>query len=388
MESLRSKRLLAAGVLGAVLAAAGFAAWVLQLAQGLLATTAMSNSFCWGLMIGVFAFLVGFGAGSQLVASCIVLSGKDELAPYASFAQAAAVGGAAGAAIAVIVDLGSPQNILSMLLHPNPASPLTWDMIALTAFLAVALVSLVALARSWRSVRVWALLGLIAAVALQVVEGVLFAFSSARAWWHSFIVPVDFLAVAAVCGLALVLAVSAWGKRGDALAAARRFAGLLAGAIAVHLVLALAEIVMLAFERTPASGLVLEAIGRYAPLYAAEIVLPFLAAVVLVVSRREGSSKLLVGAAVLTAAGMFAHRLMLLYPAFTAAPLTVSLSNEASAAWAYPQSTGLYLVTGDAFQLAQGYAPSAVEWASILLPVGCAVLVAAVLIAVARKLRA
>lgn len=391
MEKLMSKRQLAVLVAAVVVAAAGLAAWIAQLTAGLLATTNMSNVFCWGLLIGMFAFCVGFGAGGQLAASYIVLSGKPELQRFALPAQAAGLGGAIGASVAIIADLGSPENILAMLLHLNIVSPLAWDMMALTFFIVASVVGLIALARSWKSAHIWMIVGAVAAVALQVVEGMLFALPSARAWWHSVIVPVDFLMVAVVCGFALVLAMAVASARGgatdgDGLAVARRFGRLLAAAIVVHVALALAELALLAFEGTAASAATLDAVGAYAPLYVIELGLPLIAAVLLLVRGGKAGAGLFAGASALAIVGMFAHRLMLLYPAFSAPTLFSGLSNQPSAQWAFPMSTGLYADAGDAFAMTQAYVPSPVEWASILLPIGSAVAVALAALAVAKML--
>ena len=191
-------------LLAAVMVVVGGVAWLSMLVFGLYDTANVGNAMSWGLLIAVFAFLVGFGAGSQFLASLIVLLKKDHLLPWATLAQAIALAGGCGAGVAIIADLGSPWNMLAMILSPNPASPLTWDMIALSAFVVVSLICLVALIRNWKSIRVWMVIGLVAAVALQIVEGLLFAQQSARLWWHSPIVVIDFLAVAFVCGLAIM----------------------------------------------------------------------------------------------------------------------------------------------------------------------------------------
>ncbi len=276
---------------------AGLGAWIAMMSLGLATTTAMGNIFNWGLLIAVFAFLVGFGAGSQLVgnifnwglliavfaflvgfgagsqlvASGIVLFGREEsqrlVLPLQACGLGGAIGaavavladlgsplhivamllhpnpasplvwdmvaltafivlafGAIGAAVAVLADLGSPLHIVAMLLHPNPASPLVWDMVALTAFIVLAFVGLLAVARGWRSRRAWMAVAGVAAVALQVVEGLLFALMGARAWWHSVLEPVDFLVVALVCGLTLAVLLGVFSKYSDGLGAAVRMA--------------------------------------------------------------------------------------------------------------------------------------------------------------------
>lgn len=393
MKKLMSKKQLGALVVALIIMAAGLAAWVAQLTTGLLATTNMGNVFCWGLLIGMFAFCVGFGAGGQLAASYIVLSKRPELQRFALPAQAVGLGGAIGASVAIIADLGSPENILAMLLHLNVVSPLAWDMMALTFFIVSSVVGLVALARSWKSARAWMIVGAVAAVVLQIIEGMLFALLSARVWWHSVIVPVDFLMVAIVCGFALVLAMATVSGRGgsvdagaDSLGAARFLGKLLAVAIIVHVALALAELGMLAIEGTAASRATLDVIAAYAPLYTIELGLPIIAAVLLLTRGGKAGAAELGAASALAIVGMFAHRLMLLYPAFAAPTLFAGLSNQPSPEWAYPMSTGQYATMGDAFAMTQAYLPSAVEWASILLPIGCAIAVALIAIAATKAL--
>lgn len=56
----------------------GFIGWGIQLTSGLLTTTDMTDIFLWGLMTAMFAFMVGFGAGAQLVAGTLYLWGSDE----------------------------------------------------------------------------------------------------------------------------------------------------------------------------------------------------------------------------------------------------------------------------------------------------------------------
>lgn len=351
---------------------AGTIAWILMLQQGLLHTTGMGNIFNWGLLIAMFAFLVGFGAGGQFVASYIVLSKKKDLAPFAIIAQAIALGGGVGAGIAILADLGSPWNIFAMLMHPNPTSPLTWDMIALTSFIVVSFICLLSLGRSWKSARVWIVIGAVVALALQIVEGLLFALISARAWWHSFIMPVDFIVVAVVCGLAIMCVFCAISKRHNAMNAARAFSSMLFIAVIVHVVLSLLEVLMLVLEGTAASNEALSLIGSNIVLYAIEIGVSLIAVIALRINLDKATAKKIVLCAVFVIIAMFAHRLMLLYPAFGSATLFTALSDQASAMWPYPVSTGYFASAKETFALTQAYIPSFVEWISCLLPIGLA----------------
>lgn len=371
----------------AIVAVIGLGAWIAMMTCGLLTTTDMSNIFDWGLLIAVFAFLVGFGAGGQFVASCIVLARAGSLMPYATIMQGVAVAGGVGAGVAIVADLGNPLHMLALLAHPNPASPLTWDMIALTAFIAAAVIGWVALARDWKSKRAWMAVGLVAALALQVVEGCLFALQSARAWWHSITMPLDFIVVAFVCGLALAVIVSAASKREGALVAARRFANMLFVFVVAHVALSLIEVCGLVLEPTGGAAMALTLIGRYIVLYAVELVVPLAAVIVLKARQAQGdraahdedlgpSVRTYIWCGALVVIGMFAHRLMLLYPAFGGSTLFTALSNQTSPSWAYPVSTGFLASAKETWALTQAYFPAPVECLSALLPIGLAALIA------------
>lgn len=353
--------------------AIGAIAWIAMLTCGLLTTTNMSNIFNWGLLIAIFAFLVGFGAGAQFLASILYLRDQTRFRNLACYAQAISLAGGVGAGAAIVADLGSPKNMLNMILHPNPQSMLTWDMVALSLFLIVSLVCLVALARTWKSTKAWMIAGFLAALFLQVVEGLLFALNSARTWWHSPIMPIDFICVAFVCGAAALVGVCAVSKRAGGISMARSLSPVLCVAVFVHIVLMAAEFVNLHIENTPASQQVLHVLGVYAPLYAVELLFPLIAALVLWFTRRRAQHKTFLVSVLVVACGMLAHRMMLLYPAFAAPTLFVGLSNAPSPEWAYPIATGLYANNGTAFEMGQAYIPSVVEAISVLLPVGLSI---------------
>lgn len=352
----------------------GCAAWICQLTMGLLVGSAMSNTFSWGLLIAVFAFLVGFGAGSQFVASYIVLANRKDLMPYAKTAQVIALAGAIGAGVAILIDLGHPFHILSMVMGPNPISPLTWDMIALTAFIIVAIIDIIAIARQSKALKFWMALGLVAAFALQLVEGLLFALMESRVWWHSIVMPVDFIVVAVVCGLAIAVIFCSFKTGTFKPEALRDLNVMLAGAIIVHLVLSVIDLAIVCFGGSAADGGALAALVSALPLYVLELGLPLIAVFVLLRSSQNLSKNMRIGG-ILVVIGMFCHRLMLLYPAFGSPTLFVPLSNEPSPSWALPASTGLYNHTGQAFELAQGYIPNVFEWLAMLLPIGAALAV-------------
>lgn len=379
----RSTRKIA--LVGIILLVVGLIAWIMQLTGGLLAGSNMTNVFLWGLMIAVFAFLVGFGAGSQFVASAIILSGKEELKPLARIAGACGLACVCAAGVAILADLGAIRNALAMIVGMNPRSPLAWDMIAMCTFIVLSIVQLVMIARDARSVKVWAVLAGLAALALQIVEGLLFSTQTAHGWWATPIMPVDFLAVAFVSGFALILLIAC--VKGASSKALAWLGRICASAIAVHLVLALIDLCLMFFEGTPESAGILAAVGSNILLYLVELILPFIAMIMLFLPKNRGQKKLALIASILVIVGIFAHRLMLLFPAYNAPSLYLQLSGTDFTTGPYPISTGRYLDWDLTFANTTPYFPAGPEWLAMLFPIGLALVAAVVILFIMKKLQ-
>lgn len=379
----RSTRKIA--LVGIVLLVVGLIAWIMQLTGGLLAGSNMTNVFLWGLMIAVFAFLVGFGAGSQFVASAIILSGKEELKPLARIAGACGLACVCAAGVAILADLGAIRNALAMIVGMNPRSPLAWDMIAMCTFIVLSIVQLVMIARDARYVKVWAVLAGLAALALQIVEGLLFSTQTAHGWWATPIMPVDFLAVAFVSGFALILLIAC--VKGASSKALAWLGRICASAIAVHLVLALIDLCLMFFEGTPESAGILAAVGSNILLYLVELILPFIAMIMLFLPKNRGQKKPALIASILVIVGIFAHRLMLLFPAYNAPSLYLQLSGTDLTTGPYPISTGRYLDWDLTFANTTPYFPAGPEWLAMLFPIGLALVAAVVILFIMKKLQ-
>lgn len=372
-------------LVGIILLVVGLIAWIMQLTGGLLAGSNMTNVFLWGLMIAVFAFLVGFGAGSQFVASAIILSGKEELKPLARIAGACGLACVCAAGVAILADLGAIRNALAMIVGMNPRSPLAWDMIAMCTFIVLSIVQLVMIARDACSVKVWAVLAGLAALALQIVEGLLFSTQTAHGWWATPIMPVDFLAVAFVSGFALILLIAC--VKGASSKALAWLGRICASAIAVHLVLALIDLCLMFFEGTPESAGILAAVGSNILLYLVELILPFIAMIMLFLPKNRGQKKPALIASILVIVGIFAHRLMLLFPAYNAPSLYLQLSGTDFTTGPYPISTGRYLDWDLTFANTTPYFPAGPEWLAMLFPIGLALVAAVVILFIMKKLQ-
>lgn len=379
-----SKTVRIVGIVGVVLLVLGGIAWAFQLMGGLLSGSAMTNIFLWGLMIGIFAFMVGFGAGAQLVASAIYLFGKEELKPLARIAAACGLACVGAAGIAIFADLGALRNILAMIFGLNMRSPLAWDTIAITLFVVASLVQLIMMARNARGTRIMVLITGVVAVILQIVEGLLFSTQTAHAWWATPIMPVDFLVVALVSGSALILLIAC--IKGEGSDAIKWIGRICAWAIAVHLVLALADLALVAFEGTPEAGGVLAAIGENIVLYLCELILPAIAMILLFMNNKQCKKNRAIASSILVIVGIFAHRLMLLYPSYNAPSLYLTLSGTDALTGAYPISTGRYLDWDQAFAIQSAYLPAFPEWVAALMPIGFAAVATIVLLWLMKKI--
>ncbi|MFZ8792294.1 MAG: NrfD/PsrC family molybdoenzyme membrane anchor subunit, partial [Acidilobaceae archaeon] len=136
------------GVMGILLALAvvGLVTWGYQISQGLIVTN-MRNLFPWGLYIATFAFLVGTAAGGLIVSSLVYLLNIRELKPLAPLASLTALVFVLGAMAMVLPDLGRPERIYNMILHPNFTSLLVWDLIVLVTY---AILSAIHVYIGWR----------------------------------------------------------------------------------------------------------------------------------------------------------------------------------------------------------------------------------------------
>lgn len=409
MASARTRNVII--TLALAICATGLGCWIVQTMNG-LGVTGLSNSFTWGLYIATFAFFVGVAAGGMIVSSSIYVFNVVKLKPFARIASLSAFGCTIAAGVMVILDLGKVNNILNLFIHPNFMSPLLWDVCVITAYMIITFLSVYfqmlpewkksgfflgrwtrkksiedvdAFSRRW-SRRV-AVIGLPFAVLIHTVTALIFATQASREWWHSAILPPDFIAMAVASGTALVLIICmvVVGKAGfeKHRGAFGILARIVAGSLAVHFFFTAMELILLAWTQSLDAAEVLQVVfGAYGPLYAVEIVFPAVAMIFFFMKRAEGSPLVLYGGSILVIVGAFAHRLMLMYPGFNVFPLSLA-SPTSDELWAYPIASGVGF-TSDVFVEGVAYAPTLTELGVALLPFGLALLIIGGSIALAR----
>ncbi|OIQ07604.1 putative hydrogenase 2 b cytochrome subunit [Moorella thermoacetica] len=404
------RKLNVAFVPGLVLLLVSLFTWGYQLKNGLI-VTGMRNPFSWGLYIATFAFFVGIAAGGLIVSSSVYLFNLEQLKPFTRIASLSAFASIMAAAAVILPDLGRVDRIYNLLLHPNFRSPLIWDVIVVSAYTVLTFLSVYfqllpdwkkegrgflngwtrklsqekveSIAARW-SRRV-AIVGLPVAILIHTITALIFATQASRGWWYTAILPPDFIAVAVASGTALVLviAILVVGKDGfnQYAGAFNILARIIAGALAVHFFFVAMDILIHWWWGSPEAlstlGLVFK---RYGPVYLVEIALPALV-MVYFFSEKGGRSagSLLLGCALLFT-GVFAHRLMLMFPAFNQFPLSLSLPGMEVEGWHYPIAVGVFKAGAPVFAGSWPYVPTIFELAVDLLPFGLALLVISLMV--------
>jgi molybdopterin-containing oxidoreductase family membrane subunit len=380
------KRTLWIAVLVVIIAVA-FISWLAQLKEGLILTN-LRNPFSWGLYISTFAFLVSLAAGGLIVSSSIYIFKIDALKPLAATAALSAFACVSGAGLMVIPDIGRPDRLYNILLHPNFLSPLIWDIIVISGYATLSLVYtyvllLPGLARrksifslpfnkspiektdalSHRLSKILAPVALPFAVLIHTVTAWIFATQPARPWWYSAILAPDFIAVAVASGSALVLLVSiiAYGFREQLAPAYRILAKLSAIALIVHLFFIYNDFVIRGWAQKPgefdALGLLF---GTMLGPHLAEVILPLLAAIIFLAKGLRSKPAVLVLGIGLMLVGAFSHRFLLMPSAYNFIPLTLHITAP-EVTWAYPIAIGETLPGQSVFAAYWNYLPSAIE---------------------------
>lgn len=320
----KGKQQQAMAVLGC-LALLGLAAWVYQLTNGLV-VTGMRNIVSWGLYITSFMFFVGLSAGGLIVSSSATVFDIPSFKTVAKPAVILSTVCIILAGMFIVVDLGSPERMLYLLIHPQFQSPLIWDVIAITLYLAVSVLYLNQISRPNPGKRKMATLSAIAlpsAVLVHSVTAWIFGLQIARVSWHSALMAPLFVASALDSGLALLIIVLAALERyGDYQVEAKLYAslgGLLAVFVAVDAFFVFSEVLTAAYpgEEAVAAALRLLMAGPLAIFFWTQVLLGLAVPFVILASaaNRQRKDRILIASA-LVVLGVFCKRAWLLFSSF------------------------------------------------------------------------
>ncbi|HXR21602.1 MAG TPA: NrfD/PsrC family molybdoenzyme membrane anchor subunit [Acidimicrobiales bacterium] len=356
-------------LLGAA-AAFGLAAWIYELEKG-LAATGMRDVVSWGMYIFTFAFFIGLSAGGLIMASSAEVFGITALKPLSRLGVLSAAACVSVAALMIIPDLGRPDRILNIFIHPNWTSPLIWDILIISIYFAFSVVDLAVLHRHAsepsklrRTARALAYVGLPTAVLLHSVTAWIFGLQIARTWWNTSLMAPLFVVSAILSGTALVtliaLAAERWGGFNLPADTRRWLRGFVTVALIVDLFFVGCDYVTVLWGNVPADRSALNLVlpgGAFSWTFWGEWivggVVPLLFLLVPRLRRLPGSLGL---AAFLSIVGVYVFRIELVVIGFIN-PLTQ-----------YPpgNALGTYNPSTTSFQLVGHYAPTWVEYGIII----------------------
>jgi Ni/Fe-hydrogenase subunit HybB-like protein len=191
----------------------GFGCWLYQLNVG-LGITGMGRDISWGVYIAQFTYLVGVAASAVMIVIPLYLHNYRKYGKIIVFGEFLAIAAVTMCLLFIIVDIGQPQRMLNVVLHPTPGSILFWDMIVLSGYLLINIIvgynCLLAEARKmphpgWLKPFIY--LSIPWAVSIHTVTAFLYAGLPGRHSWLTAVMAPRFLASAFASGPALLIIV-------------------------------------------------------------------------------------------------------------------------------------------------------------------------------------
>lgn len=312
------------GVL-AVLALLGIGAWGYQLING-LGVTGMNNVVSWGLYITMFMFFVGLSAGGLIVSSSATVF---DITAFKVVAKPAVILSTVCITIAglfIIIDIGSPERIFNLLLHPQLKSPLIWDVIVISLYLIINLVYLYLMSRPSPDKNKLAMMSRIAlpvAILVHSVTAWIFGLQIARGGWHSALMAPLFVASALDSGLALLIVTLLLLNQCKVFKTEKKLvtslAGLLVTCVAVDAFFVFSEILTMFYPTDEATMMILREMlsGSTSFFFLGEVILGFAIPLgILLFKKNRENTGLVVFSSILVILGVFFKRVWLLFTSF------------------------------------------------------------------------
>jgi Ni/Fe-hydrogenase subunit HybB-like protein len=118
--------------LTAVIAWGGFF-YVRQLISG-LSETGMSRPTYWGMYMVNFIFFIGISHAGTLISAILRVTGAEWRRPITRVAEAITAFALIVGTLQIIIDMGRPDRLLSVILFGRLQSPILWDVISVTTY--------------------------------------------------------------------------------------------------------------------------------------------------------------------------------------------------------------------------------------------------------------
>lgn len=113
----------------------GLYGYITQLRYGLI-VTGMRDQISWGLYISNFVFFTGISYGGTLISAILRVTDSGWRHPITRLSEAITVFALCIGGPMVIVDLGRPERMMNLFIHGRIQSPILWDVIAVSTYLA------------------------------------------------------------------------------------------------------------------------------------------------------------------------------------------------------------------------------------------------------------
>ncbi|GAB6036903.1 polysulfide reductase NrfD [Fundidesulfovibrio butyratiphilus] len=185
--------------------------YLYQLNNGLM-ITGLSRDVSWGFYIAQFTYMVGVAASAVMLVLPYYFhhyKAYSKLIIMGEFLAIAAVIMCMGF---IVIDLGQPQRLMNVILHPTPNSILFWDMMVLTGYLLLnVVIGWTTLTAYWKRVtppgwvKPLVYLSVIWAFSIHTVTAFLYAGLPGRHYWLTAILAARFLSSAFCSGPALLM---------------------------------------------------------------------------------------------------------------------------------------------------------------------------------------
>ncbi len=119
----------------------GAFAYYLQLRDG-LGVTGLRNYIFWGIYMTNFVFFIGISHAGTLISAILRVTHAEWRRPITRMAEAITVFALMIGAPMVLIDMGRPERILNILLYGRLQSPILWDVISITTYIAGSIIYL------------------------------------------------------------------------------------------------------------------------------------------------------------------------------------------------------------------------------------------------------
>ncbi len=124
-----------------MIVAAGGVAFLQQLRYG-LGVTGLNQRVSWGFYIADMVFFIGLSYGGAVTSAILRLTNAPWRAPMVRMAEAMALVTLMIGALFPIIDLGRPDRMINLMLHGQVGSPVLWDVVAVSTYMAATIIFL------------------------------------------------------------------------------------------------------------------------------------------------------------------------------------------------------------------------------------------------------